>query len=162
ALKQQESRVFDDVLDELGRSSSKAQELAWPITTARKLRESADVVYVKCDETRQSLQGFLRLGWKHLFLCSDENASLCEHDVLCLLDFYVHESLRRRGVGHELLTTALKTEESTPTEIAYDRPSPELKSFLRKHFGLDNCVDQPNRFMVFKVFFGRDGCPRGA
>ena len=56
----------------------------------------------------------------------------------------------------------LQTEESTPTEIAYDRPSPELKSFLRKHFGLDNCVDQPNRFMVFKGFFGRDGCPRGA
>ena len=49
---------------------TQAQELAWPITTARKLRESADVVYVKCDETRQSLQGFLRLGWKHLFLCS--------------------------------------------------------------------------------------------
>ncbi|CAN0413931.1 unnamed protein product, partial [Ectocarpus sp. 13 AM-2016] len=41
----------------------------------------------------------------------------------------------------------------TPTEIAYDRPSPKLKPFLGKHFGLHNCLDQPNRFMVFKEHF---------
>lgn len=40
-----------------------------------------------------------------------------------------------------------------PTEIAYDRPSPKLKPFLRRHFGLSNCLDQPNRFMVFKEYF---------
>lgn len=48
----------------------------------------------------------------------------------------------------------LQEERLKPTEIAYDRPSPRLKPFLSKNFGLQDCVDQPNRFMVFKEYFG--------
>lgn len=49
--------------------------------------------------------------------------------------------------------TIQQREGVAPTDIAYDRPSPKLKPFLRRHFGLSNCLDQPNRFMVFKEYF---------
>ncbi|CAM9405407.1 unnamed protein product, partial [Laminaria digitata] len=153
SLNPQESKVFNQALDWMGRLSSEAQELSIPITTAGKVRESEQTVYVMCDQTGRSVQGFLRLGRKHLFLYSDEGGSIHEGDVLCLLDFYVHGHLQRQGIGAKLFTAALQREGVAPTEIAYDRPSPKLKPFLRRHFGLTNCLDQPNRFMVFKEYF---------
>lgn len=35
---------------------------------------------------------------------------MCEEDVLCLLDFYVHESVQRTGIGLDLFTSALKVQ----------------------------------------------------
>ena len=54
----------------------------------------------------------------------------------CVLDFYVHESLQRQGVGLRLFEFMLENENLPAHKYAYDRPSPKLLGFLRKHFGL--------------------------
>lgn len=141
--------VVDDVC-----CISQAQEQTTPLTTADKIRERADTVYVMCDGTGNTLQGFLRLGHKHLFLypvsvqkrqycprfscphfihtsesrgilwhicsilppsfccwntnCRQDAGEMVEQDTVCLLDFYVHESLQRRGIGFDLFNLALK------------------------------------------------------
>lgn len=33
---------------------------------------------------------------------------MVEQDTMCLLDFYVHKSLQRRGIGFDLFKLALK------------------------------------------------------
>lgn len=43
----------------------------------------------------------------HHKLQNDEG-SMIEEDTMCLLDFYVHESMQRRGIGLELFQLALK------------------------------------------------------
>ncbi|CAM9277673.1 unnamed protein product [Hapterophycus canaliculatus] len=154
SLDARNSKAFDTALNEMGQMSSKAQQQTAPLTTADKLRENADIVYIACDSTGGTVQGFLRLGRKHLFLYPDGTGPMIERETTCLLDFYVHESVQRQGIGIDLFRSALKEERLTPTEIAYDRPSPKLKPFLAKHFGLHNCLDQPNRFMVFTEHFG--------
>ena len=40
-----------------------------------------------------------------------------------------------------------------PNKIAYDRPSPKLLGFLKKHFGLSFFIPQNNNFVIFKDFF---------
>jgi len=43
-------------------------------------------------------QGFLKIGTKKLFIWS-ESGSVEEMMPLCVLDFYVHESIQRLGLG---------------------------------------------------------------
>lgn len=45
-----------------------AQQQTTPLTTADKLRAKDDILYIACDDTGGTLQGFLRLGRKYLFL----------------------------------------------------------------------------------------------
>lgn len=42
----------------------------------------------------------------------DDTGSLLEEDTLCLLDFYVHDSLQRRGLGNVLFAHAMKVNAS--------------------------------------------------
>merc|ERR1719269_479186 len=44
-------------------------------------------------------------------------------------------------------------ESVVPEKLAYDRPSPKLLGFLRKHFGLSRYVPQANNFVVFDAYF---------
>lgn len=41
----------------------------------------------------------------------------------------------------------------TPAKIAYDKPSPKLLGFLRKHYGLSRYIPQNNNFVVFSAYF---------
>ncbi len=41
----------------------------------------------------------------------------------------------------------------SPSQLAYDRPSPKLLSFLKKHFGLVNPDQQPNRYTIYDGYF---------
>ena len=43
----------------------------------------------------------------------------------------------------------LANEGVQPHQLAYDRPSPKLIGFLRKHFRLQDFVPQTNNFVVF-------------
>jgi len=52
----------------------------------------------------------------------------------------------------------LRYEGTLPELIAYDRPSPKLLGFLRKHCGLSFPVPQSNNFVLFEKFFS---VPRG-
>ena len=65
------------------------------------------------------------MGYKKLFL-RDKFFNYHEVTPLCVLDFYVHESTQRQGIGKKLFDYMLKFEKKTPQELAYDRPSPKL------------------------------------
>lgn len=96
--------------------------------------------------------GFIKVGLKKLFL---RDALFNYHEVtpLCVLDFYVHETIQRQGLGKQLFEYMLNFEKKNPKELAYDRPSPKLISFLKKHYGLTNFIKQSNNFIVFNEFF---------
>jgi len=38
-------------------------------------------------------------------------------------------------------------------QLAYDRPSPKLLSFLKKHYNLVNFIPQNNNFVIYQQFF---------
>ncbi|KAK1946865.1 Alpha-tubulin N-acetyltransferase [Phytophthora citrophthora] len=74
-------------------------------------------------------------------------------DPICVLDFYVEETWQRHGVGLQLFQKLLQEENVNPDQLAYDRPSPKLFAFLKKHTGLIEYCPQPNRFVVFDAYF---------
>jgi len=104
--------------------------------------------------------GFLKVGTKRLFVAppqlnrsSDSRDALVEINPTCVLDFYVHESCQRSGCGKRIFDEMVHCEGVHPKDFAYDRPSPKLIGFLRKHFGLCSYVPQNNNYVVFDEFF---------
>ncbi|XP_058609224.1 LOW QUALITY PROTEIN: alpha-tubulin N-acetyltransferase 1 [Onychostoma macrolepis] len=151
------------VIDELGKASSKAQQLPAPITSAAKLQANRHHLYLLKDGEQNGrrgvIVGFLKVGYKKLFLLDQRGAHL-ETEPLCVLDFYVTETLQRHGYGLELFDFMLKHKRVEPEQMAYDRPSPKFLSFLEKHYDLKNSVPQVNNFVVFSGFFpSRSGTP---
>ncbi|XP_016126343.1 alpha-tubulin N-acetyltransferase 1-like isoform X4 [Sinocyclocheilus grahami] len=144
------------VIDELGKASSKAQQLPAPITSAAKLQANRHHLYLLKDGEQNGgrgvMVGFLKVGYKKLFLLDQRGAHL-ETEPLCVLDFYVAETLQRHGYGLELFDFMLKHKRVEPERMAYDRPSPKFLSFLEKHYDLKNSVPQVNNFVVFSGFF---------
>ncbi|XP_016371801.1 alpha-tubulin N-acetyltransferase 1-like isoform X2 [Sinocyclocheilus rhinocerous] len=144
------------VIDELGKASSKAQQLPAPITSAAKLQANRHHLYLLKDGEQNGgrgvILGFLKVGYKKLFLLDQRGAHL-ETEPLCVLDFYVTETLQRHGYGLELFDFMLKHKRVEPEQMAYDRPSPKFLSFLEKHYDLKNSVPQVNNFVVFSGFF---------
>lgn len=47
----------------------------------------------------------------------------------------------------------LGLESKRPDQLAYDRPSPKLIAFLKKHYNLVNYIPQNNNFVIFNQFF---------
>jgi alpha-tubulin N-acetyltransferase 1 len=47
----------------------------------------------------------------------------------------------------------LESENIEPRSIAYDRPSPKLYGFLKKHYGLQSYVPQNNNFVIFNAYW---------
>lgn len=99
-----------------------------------------------------TVQGFIKVGVKDLFY--RETSGKCrEISPLCVLDFYVHESVQRQGLGKSLFSKMLTSENVAPAKLAYDRPSPKLIKFLQKHFGLSQYIPQNNNFVIFDDYF---------
>ncbi|XP_042632693.1 alpha-tubulin N-acetyltransferase 1-like isoform X2 [Cyprinus carpio] len=151
------------VIDELGKASSKAQQLPAPITSAAKLQANRHHLYLLKDGEQNGgrgvIVGFLKVGYKKLFLLDQRGAHL-ETEPLCVLDFYVTETLQRHGYGLQLFDFMLKHKRVEPEQMAYDRPSPKFLSFLEKHYDLKSSVPQVNNFVVFSGFFqSRSGTP---
>lgn len=71
----------------------------------------------------------------------------------CLLDFYIHESRQRAGLGKILFEAMLQYENIRPEELAIDRPSEKLMGFMRKHYGLSETIPQMNNFVIYSGFF---------
>ncbi|XP_006818422.1 uncharacterized protein LOC100372923 [Saccoglossus kowalevskii] len=144
------------IIDEMGRSSAKAQGLRGPITSASKLRLSDHRLYVMKDaESNKGLGaviGILKVGRKRLFIVDIHNTQN-EMEPLCVLDFYVHESCQRKGYGKKLFEYMLKAESVRPQHLAIDRPSSKFTSFLMKHYKLRTTISQVNHFVVFDGFF---------
>lgn len=152
------------VLDGLGKKSATAQGLKKPITYGSTASLIGQRIYL-CVEDKRAL-GFLKVGPKRLFvapppLVASRSNHTCVQDAfkevnpLCVLDFYVHESCQRGGIGKRLFDTMLEHESVSPSQLAYDRPSPKLLAFLRKHFGLSRYQPQNNNYVIFDEYFGR-------
>ncbi|XP_068780015.1 alpha-tubulin N-acetyltransferase 1 isoform X7 [Struthio camelus] len=97
-LQQQQLRI---VIDELGKASAKAQGLPAPVTSAARMEANRHVLYILRDAegrgaAKGAVVGFLKVGYKKLFLL-DRGGTHNEAEPLCVLDFYVHESLQRHG-----------------------------------------------------------------
>jgi alpha-tubulin N-acetyltransferase 1 len=100
--------------------------------------------------------GILKVGVKKLFV-RNHAGSINEIQPLCVLDFYVHESVQRGGHGKDLFEKMLQVEGVEPKKLAYDRPSPKLRGFLSKHYKLKNYVPQNNNYVVFDDYFTDSG-----
>lgn len=153
-----------NVLDALGKNSAAAQGLKKPITYGSAASLLGQRIYL-CVEDKRAL-GFLKVGPKRLFVSAPPLAAartnstgvqdaFKEVNPLCVLDFYVHESCQRSGLGKRLFDTMLEQERVSPVQLAYDRPSPKLLAFLRKHCGLSRYQPQNNNFVIFDEYFSR-------
>ena len=47
----------------------------------------------------------------------------------------------------------IEREAKQASELGYDRPSPKLLGFLKKHYGLQRYSPQANNFVVFDDYF---------
>jgi alpha-tubulin N-acetyltransferase 1 len=54
----------------------------------------------------------------------------------------------------------LASEAIEPRKLAYDRPSPKLLSFLKKHYGLGSYTPQNNNFVVYHAYFDTEMAPQ--
>ncbi|XP_043287041.1 alpha-tubulin N-acetyltransferase-like [Venturia canescens] len=149
-------RLLSRVLDEMGEASAIAQGLSKPITSAYKLRDTDHLVYLLVDSQGNNglgtVVGLLKTGSKNLFIF-DENGLHYQLQPRCILDFYIHESRQRMGLGNVLYQHMLAEEKIKPVKLAIDRPSEKFLQFLRKHYGLDRVIPQNNKFVVFQGFF---------
>jgi len=139
------------VIDGLGELSAKAQSLGAVITTGSKfLAQSDNKLYFKAIGRR--VVGFLKTGYRNLFYTSSFGR-IVEMRPLCVLDFYIHESVQRSGYGKELFERMLRDEGIAPSKLAIDRPSPKLVNFMRKHYHLSSFVPQNNNFVIYNDYF---------
>ena len=47
----------------------------------------------------------------------------------------------------------LNFENTAPANLAYDRPSPKLLGFLKKHYSLVSYIPQNNNYVVYSAYF---------
>ncbi len=107
------------------------------ITTASRLFTSDNRLYMSAEGHR--VIGLLKVGVKKLFI-RNEMGAIKEISPLCVLDFYVHESMQRGGHGKAIFEKMLENEGVKPEKLGYDRPSEKLLGFLAKHYGLKRYV----------------------
>lgn len=85
-----------EIIDRMGAASSKAQRLPHIITTYMKFKDTEQRLYIKFKGKK--VEGILKVGKRKLFHY-DHFGSCKEINPLCVLDFYVHESMQRQGIG---------------------------------------------------------------
>ena len=144
------SSQFSKVVDSLGEASALAQGLPTIITTVSKILVNDHTLFLMGHGTRAI--ALLKIGKKKLFIRSD-NGRFNEIEPTCVLDFYVHESLQRKGVGKILFEAMLDHTNLPPNRFGYDRPSAKLLPFLARHYNLKSYVPQTNSFVVFNQYF---------
>lgn len=97
--------------------------------------------------------GILRIGRKQLYLY-DNNMIPYEGNFVCVLDFYIHYSFQRRGIGNRLFNFMMENERiEMAYQIGFDDPSVALLQFLHKKYNLDNPIWQNTNFVVFSQLF---------
>nr|CAD7432061.1 unnamed protein product [Timema monikensis] len=147
---------ISQILDDMGRASAIAQGLNKPITSGERLRNSEHLVYLLIDpegaKGKGTVVGLLKVGSKNLYVYDHTGA---HHEVkpLCVLDFYVHESKQRMGLGKILYEHMLKEANVLPQDLAIDKPSENFLAFLFKYYGLEHIIPQSNNYVVFDGFF---------
>ena len=88
------------IIDKIGQASARAQALPQVITTYIKFCTSGDnKIYIKAQGKK--VIGFIKTGRRNLFI-RNEIGQFKEISPLCVLDFYVHESVQRGGYGKKI------------------------------------------------------------
>nr|CAI5836715.1 unnamed protein product [Callosobruchus analis] len=138
----------------MGEASARAQGLSKPITTADRLRNSEHRLYLLVDQqaNKGAVTGMLKTGSKGLYVF-DREGQHYQVSPPCVLDFYVHDTRQRTGLGKRLFEHMLQKEGIEPVKMAIDRPSEKLLGFLNKHYGLHSPVKQMNNYVVYDGFF---------
>ncbi|WKY15340.1 hypothetical protein Q1695_000657 [Nippostrongylus brasiliensis] len=146
-------------IDALGQLSTEAQGLKRILTSYEKVLNQPEDQFIYLmwhrHPTKPSTSvviGMLKVGKKHLYLL-DSTQQKFEEEPLCILDFYVHDSVQRKGNGHQLFDYMLRQESTSATAVAIDRPSDAFLQFLEKFYGLVKPVWQSTNFVVFSEFF---------
>ncbi|VDO92489.1 unnamed protein product [Heligmosomoides polygyrus] len=124
-------------IDTLGQLSTEAQGLKRILTTYDKVLNQPDDQFIYLMWSTSIVIGMLKVGKKHLYLMNGAQDKF-EEEPMCILDFYVHDSVQRKGNGHHLFDHMLKQESTTASAVAIDRPSDAFLSFLSKFYGLKN------------------------
>jgi len=168
-------RISDNlmnVLDTVGKKSAIAQGLKKPVTYGAPCSLLGQRLYLMVDDKKAL--GFIKVGPKRLYVSlpalyaargnhTDVKDALKELNPVCVLDFYVHESCQRTGLGRLLFDSMLEGEGLSPAQLAYDRPSNKFLPFLRKHFGLSSYTPQNNNFVIFDEYYKQQQAePRGS
>lgn len=89
----------------MGASSAKAQNLPAIITTLSRIITSDHRLYIYTEDAL--VKGILKMGRKKLFH-RDMIGGIAEINPYCCLDFYVHESCQREGIGRRLFEESFK------------------------------------------------------
>ena len=119
-----------EILDTMGYLSSKAQNLQTVITSTNRFFPSNHTLFIKADKNK--VFGYIKVGPKKLFL-RDRLFNYHERKTLWVLDFYVYDNFRRKGIGKKLFDYMLNLENTEPDLLAYDRPTLRLLAFLKKN-----------------------------
>ncbi|EFO15252.1 hypothetical protein LOAG_13260 [Loa loa] len=151
--------IIEKTINNMGALSIAAQGLKRVLTTYDKIINSDDgqVLYLlwRKDpniENASIIIGLLKIGYKNLYLM-DQSMRSFQTAPLCVLDFYVHETLQRQGYGHALFDYMLQQENSSAENVAIDKPSQSLLQFMNKHYGLNEPIWQVTNFVVYPPFF---------
>lgn len=141
------------LIDAIGIMSSSSQGLNHIITTFSSFSQSDSTIYMLLNDDRKEVLGFIKVGPKHLFLWDNVGIQHEYMRIMCLLDFFVHPSCQRSGYGKKLIDKFLTIEKKQMKEVPIDKPSSLCLSFMKKHFGLQNCLHQNNNYIVYDQFF---------
>ena len=98
--------------------------------------------------------GFLRFGHRSLFLSDPEADKILVrvNEAICALDFYLRQ--RRQGFGNFLMKQMISyLSIQSPCQIAFDKPTDAMISFLLKNFNLQSPIHQANNYVIFSGFF---------
>ena len=153
------AQQMEEIIDRMGAASAKAQKLPQVITTTGKLFASDNRLYLQA--VGKAVVGLLKVGKRNLFI-NGGSGQIKEIKPLCVLDFYVHESVQRGGHGRALFAKMLQAENARPEKLGYDRPSEKLIAFCGRHFGLRKYVPQNNNFVVFDAYWDASRAGPGA
>ncbi|XP_017121840.1 alpha-tubulin N-acetyltransferase 1 isoform X1 [Drosophila elegans] len=156
---------MSEIIDRLGQLSATSQGLSKPVTTAQRLRMSDNqTIYLLADSEaghNGAVTGLLKVGTKDLYLFDESGQTRKVEQAPSILDFYIHESRQRAGLGKRLFQTMLSEEQWTPLKCSVDRPSEKLLGFLSKHYGLQRIIPQANNFVLYEGFFNDAGSANG-
>ncbi|ORX79238.1 DUF738-domain-containing protein [Anaeromyces robustus] len=153
-LKRNNNKKYKELevqIKELGKESAKWQNLNYPITTLDIIENHPDqILYFICGRN-DIIIGYIKIGRKKLYLY-DKNSTCHELIPLSVLDFLITTKYQRKGIGHFLFEFMLKKENVIANNIAYDRPSNRLTSFLKNYYHFTKDIPQYNNFMIFETF----------
>ncbi|KRX02839.1 hypothetical protein PPERSA_04042 [Pseudocohnilembus persalinus] len=96
---QNQNHAYEQIINKMGEMSCKAQQLKQQITTFDKLMSAASNQRVYMMISEKKVIGFIKVGSKNLFYRNNRGEVKELQNLLCVLDFYCHESVQRQGYG---------------------------------------------------------------